>query len=439
MSKPAQETQHVVTIEKIIAGGQGLARTEAGQVLMSGFVLPGERVALRELRQKSGYIEAELAELLEPSAERIAPRCPFYGECGGCDLQHSSHAEQLRIKQALVAETMQRAHVPLSAVAIAEVLPSPQQWAYRHRLRLKISSDGQLGFFKKQSNDFVAISSCPAAADEINIALAELAALGCLGKICQELELHCSPADRRITLVLPLKNRQRLPAAVVQELAACASIDQIGCTNAKGFQHLYSRSGTANPLMQQMILSEQKCTLSWSGGCFSQVNPAQNEQLIQLVLQFAGSFQGKSVVDLYCGMGNFSVPSALAGAAVFGIEGSSESVRWAKRNAEAARVVARFQAADVHASLRQMVKEQQRADIILLDPPRAGIGKSAALLPELRPEKIIYISCDPVTLARDLAVLCGKGFQVAALQPLDMFPQTNHIETVALLKRHESC
>ncbi len=432
--------QHVVTIEKIIAGGQGLARTEAGQVLMSGFVLPGERAALRELRQKSGYIEAELAELLEPSAERIAPRCPLYGECGGCDLQHGSYAEQLRIKQAIVAEIMQRAHVPLSAVTIAEVLPSPQQWAYRHRLRLKISPDGRLGFFKKRSNDFVAISSCPAAADEINAVLPALAA-GCLrsvAAICQELELHCSPADRGIVLVLPLKGKQRLPAAVVQELAACADIDQIGCTNESGFRQLHSRN-TAKPLAQQLTLSDQNCILSWSGGCFSQVNPGQNAQLVGLVLQLAGNLRRKNVVDLYCGMGNFSVPSALAGAEVFGVEGNPESVRWAKRNAEAAGVTARFQAADVHASLRQMVKEQRQADIILLDPPRAGIGKTAALLPELRPEKIIYISCDPVTLARDLAVLCGKGFQVAALQPLDMFPQTSHIETVAVLKRNESC
>ena len=414
-----------------------MARTEAGQVLMSGFILPGERVQLRELRQKSGYIEAELAELFTPSPERIAPRCPFYGECGGCDLQHGSYAEQLRVKQAIVAETMQRAHLSLADGNIAKVLPSPQQWAYRHRLRLKISPDGRLGFFKKRSNDFVAINSCLTAADEINTALAELAAADVLSKffaIYPELELHCSPVDRRITLVLLLKGKQRLPAAVIHELAACASIDQIGCANKKGFQHFYSRSGPAEPLMQQIALAGSNCTLSWSGSCFSQVNPAQNEQLIQLVLQFAGNLQRKNVVDLYCGMGNFSLPLALAGAKLFGIEGNSESLRWAKRNTEAAGVTARFQVADVHAALQQMLKEQRRADIILLDPPRAGIGKTAALLPELRPEKIIYISCDPVTLARDLAMLCGKGFQLTALQPLDMFPQTSHIETVAVLE-----
>ena len=426
---------HRVRIEKVIAGGQGLARTEAGQVILSGFVLPGELADLLEVRRKPGHIEAELAQLLEPSAERVPPRCPHYGDCGGCDLQHGSYAEQLRLKQAIVAETMQRAHVPLPVSGVEEVLPSPQQWGYRHRLRLKISPDGQLGFFKKRSNDFVAVSNCPAAADEINAAVAELAAAGCLRGVAEEVELHCSPADRRITLTVPLKGGQRLPAAAVQQLAACASIAQLGCINEKGFHHLHSRSGTAEPLAQQLALPAGRCTLAWSGGCFSQVNPGQNAWLIALALELAGDLRGKSVLDLYCGMGNFSVPLALAGAAVTGVEGSQESVRWAQRNAEAAGVTARFSAADVQASLSRMVKKQQRADIILLDPPRAGIGPAAALLPELQAERIICISCDPATLARDLRTLCSGGYALVRLIPADMFPQTHHIETAALLKR----
>ncbi len=426
---------HRVRIEKIIAGGQGLARAEAGQVIMSGFVLPGELAELREVRRKSGLIEAELAQVLEPSAGRVPPRCPHYGQCGGCDLQHGSYAEQLRIKQAIAAETMRRAHVPLSAGDVEEVLPSPQQWAYRHRLRLKISPDGQLGFFKKRSNDFVAISNCPAAADEINTAVAELTASGCLRNLTEEAELHCSPADRRVTLMLLVKGKQRLHQAAVQQLAACASIAQLGCINEKGFHHLHSRSGAAEPLAQQLAPPAGRCTLSWSGGCFSQVNPRQNERLITLALELAGDLRGKNVLDLYCGMGNFSVPLALAGAAVTGIESSTESVLWAKRNAEAAGVTARFSAADVQASLRRMVRKQQRTDILLLDPPRAGIGPAAALLPELQAERIVYISCDPATLARDLRTLCGSGYAAVRLIPADMFPQTHHIETAALLKR----
>jgi 23S rRNA (uracil1939-C5)-methyltransferase len=157
-------------------------------------------------------------------------------------------------------------------------------------------------------------------------------------------------------------------------------------------------------------------------------------QLIQLALALAQNVQGKAVLDLYCGMGNFSIPLGLAGGNVLGLEGNQESINWAKQNAKAAGITARFWATDVHEGLRQMVKTGQRAELILLDPPRAGIGKSAALLPQLKPQRILYISCDPVTLARDLALLCSKGLQLVELVPLDMFPQTSHIETVALLE-----
>jgi len=426
---------HAVRIDKVIAGGQGLARTEAGQVILSGFVLPGETVLLRELSRKAGYIEAELAELLESSTERVAPHCPQYGQCGGCDFQHGRYAEQLRLKRAIVAEAMQRAHVPLPAAGVAEVLPSPQCWGYRHRLRLKISPTGRLGFFKKKSNEFIAVNSCPAAADEINAAVAELADSGCLCGLTEEAELHCSPLDRHITLVLPFKEKQQFSEAAIQIAASCAVIAQIGCVSKNGFQLLYARSGVAQALTQQISVPGHDCVLSWSGGCFSQVNPGQNEQLVRLVLELAGTLRGKKVLDLYCGMGNFSVPLALAGGEVVGVEGSPESVRWARHNAKLSGIKADFLAADVHASLRQMIAQRQRADLMLLDPPRAGIGKTAALLPELGAEKIICISCDPVTLARDLAFLCGKNLRLTQLIPLDMFPQTSHIETVAVLER----
>ncbi|WP_417908757.1 class I SAM-dependent RNA methyltransferase [Candidatus Electronema sp. PJ] len=428
-----------VHIEKIVAGGSGLARSAAGQVILSGLVLPGERVELRKVKQKSGFIEAELLQVLEPSVERVLSCCPLYGECGGCDLQHSSYAEQLRIKQAIVAEAMQRAHLLLPSAGVDDVLPSPVQWGCRHRLRLKINAVGQLGFFRKKSNAFVAVPECLAAAAGINAALVELTASKVLRGLTEEVELLQSPADGQITLVLPLKKPQQLSAAVMQMLTGVCS--HIGCISDQGFRHLYSRNNgqtqKAALLRQAITLPKlaKRCVLSWSGGCFSQVNPGQNARLIALALELAGDVRGKSVLDLYCGMGNFSVPLALAGGEVFGVEGNGESIKWAKYNAQAAGVAARFVAADVHDSLRQMVKAQQQADIILLDPPRAGIGPAAPLLPGLHAEKIIYISCDPATLARDLRSLCGKGYVLRRLIPVDMFPQTHHIETVALLER----
>ncbi|MCI5124961.1 MAG: class I SAM-dependent RNA methyltransferase, partial [Candidatus Electrothrix sp. AR5] len=180
-------------------------------------------------------------------------------------------------------------------------------------------------------------------------------------------------------------------------------------------------------------------TLSWSGGCFFQVNPGQNEQLIRLVCDLAGALSGnlsgKAVLDLYCGMGNFSIPLGLCGGTVTGIEGNRESIHWAKENARQARISARFLVADVRAALKQLVEQGKKVDCILLDPPRSGVGKDIILLSRLEPEKIIYVSCDPATLARDLNLLCTHGYNITRVIPVDMFPQTSHIESVVLLER----
>jgi len=428
--------KHTVTIEKIIPGGKGLARTADGQVVMIPFTLPAEGVLIREDTKKSGYIEGSIDKVLSPSPARIEPLCPLYGECGGCDVQHGNYQEQLNIKRGIIEESLHRAKVPIEHVD--NTLASPAQWGYRYRLRLKISPSGKLGFFKKKSNEFLPVSHCPVAAAGINSALAELTeaeALLPLTGLYPELELLASPADGKITLVLR-SDKQKPPTSVLQELAKNSYIHQVGWISRKGFQYL---SPQADPLTQHVQLDEKSCTLSWSGGCFSQVNPGQNEQLIRLVCDLAGALSGdlsgKTVLDLYCGMGNFSIPLGLCGRTVTGIEGNRESIHWAKENAQQAGISARFLVADVRAALKQLVEQGEKVDCILLDPPRSGIGKDIILLSRLEPEKIIYVSCDPATLARDLNFLCTHGYMITRVVPVDMFPQTSHIESVVLLER----
>jgi 23S rRNA (uracil1939-C5)-methyltransferase len=432
--------EHIVKIEKVITGGKGLARLDSGKVIMTDFVLPGETVKLREVREYPGYIGAELVELVTPSATRINPGCVYYEECGGCDLQHGNYLEQLKIKKAIVKEAMERTGILLPKDGLQDIISSPAKWGYRYRLRLKIDRNGQPGFFKKKSNHFVAINKCPVAADPINAALAKLQTTGYLKELagnCNEVELLQSPIDGKITLVLLLNTKQTTPAADLQAISAHAFLDRIGCTTGKKFHQLVP-AGKPAPLSQKISLPDlqQSCTLYWSGGCFSQVNGAQNEQLIRLACDLAGDLKGKTVLDLYCGMGNFSIPLALHGAAVTGIELNRESIHWAKHNAKSAGVICSFFAADVHNSLRQLVKNRQQVDTIILDPPRRGIGKTATLLPKLQPQRIIYISCDPATLARDLATLCDRDYSLSQLIPVDMFPQTHHIESVALLEKN---
>jgi 23S rRNA (uracil1939-C5)-methyltransferase len=435
--------KQTINIEKIIAGGKGLARLTSGQVVMVDGVLANETVVIRETGRHASYIEGEIVEILSPSPSRIKPQCPLYGECGGCDLQHGDYQEQLTIKTAIVSEAMARAGITLGQETVEKTVPCQPQWGYRQRLRLKLDNRGNPGFFKKQTNALIAVSSCPIAAKPINTALAELAAGRCLAPLspfCKEVELLQSPADQRVSLVLLLRKKQEIPPPVLQAIADCSSIHACSCKAGKYFSSLIplpeTKKKEPEPLSQQVTIDElPDCTLSWSAGCFSQVNPAQNQQLIQLVCTLAGNLQGKTILDLYCGMGNFSIPLALCGGTVTGIEWNRESIRWAEINAESAGITASFFAADVTDSLRQLVKDRQHVDLIVLDPPRKGIGAAAALLPALEPEKIIYISCDPATLARDLAILCRKGYALIKLMPVDMFPQTHHIESVVLLEK----
>jgi 23S rRNA (uracil1939-C5)-methyltransferase len=425
-----------LTINRIIAGGKGLARTEAGQVLMAPFVLPGERVCLQEFAQKSGYIEGGRVQVLSPSPHRVQPACSLYGICGGCNLQHGSYPEQIRIKQAIVTESLQRAR--LASPPVQATLPSPIHWAYRHRLRLHINAAGALGFFQRKSKDFVAIRHCLLATEAINAAIESLSSSACLQAWQgQEIELHQSPQDGHLSLILHGHSKQHLALETAQACAAtCPQLDHIAHRSKKHFTSLVSSYQAAGLLRQDL---PNTCTLTWSGACFSQVNPLQNVRLVAQVLALLQEdIDGKSLLDLYCGMGNFSIPLALAGACVTGVEGVPESIRWAKANAQAAGVQADFVLADVHDQVQQMVQARHCVEIILLDPPRSGLGKTTALLPLLQSEKILYISCDPATLARDLASLCGQGFRLHSVIPLDMFPQTSHIETLALLENEKS-
>ena len=438
--------KHTVTVEKIIASGKGLARTAEGQVVMTPFTLSGEKLLLNEEKKKSGYIEGSIDRILLPSPARITVPCPLYEECGGCDLQHGSYPEQLRIKKEIIRESLLRAKIPLTSEQLDDPLASPAQWGYRYRLRLKINPSGQLGFFKKKSNTFLPITECLVASQGICSAVTALNKTGILQPLAQttktslEIELLESPADGKITLVFRGNKRKILPPALLQKLTTLSvmqevqQVQQIGWLTRKGFQTL---SPLAKPLNQQISLRRhrQTCSLSWSGGCFSQVNPAQNEQLIGLVCDFAGDLSGKTVLDLYCGMGNFSVPLGCCGGTLTGIEGNQESIVWAEKNARKAGISARFFVADVRTALQQLVDQGETTDIILLDPPRSGVGKNIALLPHLQPKKIIYVSCDPATLARDLHLLCSQEYRITRVVPVDMFPQTSHIESVVLLER----
>lgn len=432
--------EHTLVIKKIITGGKGLGTLPDGMVIMVPSALPGETVVARETKAHRGYKEAQLVRIIEAAPERITPPCPYYQDCGGCDLQHAAYPDQLRFKRQILQEALERARLELPEGHPRATLPSPTPLGYRHRVRLHLDPAGQLGFHQRASNLVVPIRRCLLATEPINRVIGALVD-GNWPKRLQDaiaaLELiHC-PTSNRVVMVL--QPRPAAPtavdAALIKELNALADMvavqqEQSGrCTSA---------AARSAELSQQFAIQGHAYRLDWDHRCFFQVNAQQNVRMVELALGLL-RFGPKpfSALDLFCGMGNFSIPLGLLGAQVTGIEHNQESILWAGRNSrEAGLLQARFIAGDVEQQLHQLIARNKRFDCILLDPPRQGLGKASALLPRLGPQQIISISCDPATLARDLRLLTSGGYRIAQITPVDMFPQTHHIESIALLERN---
>jgi len=426
------ETVH---IEKIIAGGYGLGRRRDGMVVLARFVLPGETILYRERKKHRGHIDAEAVEILAPSPDRVQPLCPYYTQCGGCDFQHIAAAAQQRIKMEIILETLRRGKIDFSPSVLRPMVPSPSAWQYRRRLRLKLSPAGAMGFCRNESNELATVDHCPVATAPLNRALLEISRsplLPALGESMGELDLLHSPADNLILVRLRPRPGKTVEPSLAAGLAdSLSSVDDVGVLDRDGRrQGLLRQDFDAGPAGRPFFLT-------WTPGCFSQVNAEQNSRLISLVLALAGPVAGSSVLDLFCGMGNFSVPLAIAGARVTGVEWNRESIARAAINAEAAGVAGtRFIAGDVLSALRRLPRHRPPFDLVLLDPPRSGAARESALLANLGVKKILYVSCDPATLARDLAILTNGNYSLTALTPVDMFPQTHHIESVALLEKN---
>lgn len=433
---------HRVKIEKIITGGFGLARLHDGFVVLTRYVLPGETVLVRETARHRGYLEALPEEILDASPDRISPPCQWFTSCGGCDFQHIKVSCQHRIKTEIVRESLARAKVSADDSVFSPLLRSPLSYRYRFRIRLKVGPEGEIGYYRTGSNDLVHISRCLLATDSINQALSELQASDILKRTApdiEEIELLHSPADNRILALMHLHRKVKsLKSLYTSFTVTFHTINEFLIKKGKKIHSLTSGKSTAM-LTQDFngCAGGPDFSLSWGSGCFYQVNAPQNQNLVDLASRLYRQTEGRKVLDLFCGMGNFSIPLALCGASISGIEQNPESIRWAERNAQKNGLLQyRFLADDVGRYLHSLANQADRYDFVLLDPPRQGLGRQTYTLAALGAKNILYISCDPATMARDLAVLTGNGYRLCSLTPVDMFPQTHHIETVTLLEKN---
>jgi 23S rRNA (uracil1939-C5)-methyltransferase len=430
--------------------GQGVGRWQGVAVFISG-ALPGERVLARVRRVAKRHLEADLLGVERPSPERRRPACILADRCGSCSLQHASAEAQANYKQDLVAQALRR--IGSLDVAVDPIWSATGELGYRNRalIPLERTPEGVLraGYYRRGSHKLVNLTRCPVLDPRIDRLIAP---------IKDDLEASGWPVDVNLTgegglrhlalrvgqhtgevLITLVSSHGVLPG--LSELAqawqqrwpdvvgVCLNL-QPRATNTVMGAHTETISG--RPWLKERFAGQE---LLIGADTFFQVNTLQAERLVPLLKEAFAPLQQRTLVDAFCGVGTFSLPLAAAGAEVFGLESHAGSVEQARANAARNQLRrALFEQTDVAAVLASRL---QAADGLLVDPPRKGLSPEAtAAILEARPKQLAYISCNPATLARDLGLLCETNtYRVLRVQPVDFFPQTSHVETVALLER----
>ena len=430
----------VAVIDRLAFGGNGVCRLD-GKVCFVPFSCPGDEVRLKITTQKKSYCTAEILELISPSPSRTTPACPIFGSCGGCNWQHINYQVQLEQKRRIFADTLWRG-ARVEGEFIKDVVAAPAQYGYRSRVQLKVyASNGklQIGFFRHGSHEVEdAAQGCPVAVPQINELLKCFRAVLPLFSEPEAIpQISIDAGEHELVAVVHYIG-QDIPK--IRSFLNARSSELISCTGLllqtgqKIIPEQLRGEGEIGYLMPNRDPDKKTSLLNYRPGGFAQVNQCQNLALLSVIRRL-GEFTGpENLLDLYCGNGNFTIPLAADVASVVGVEGFQNSIDSAVLNSAANGLLnAEFLCLDVSAALRGFVKDGRIFDVVLLDPPRTGAGDAVPDIARLNPCRIIYVSCDPATLARDCAQLAGYGYRVAESVPIDMFPQTYHLESVTLL------
>ena len=386
-----------VEVERILPGGVGLAHAEGKTVFVS-LAAPGDELRVQVEREQGNVLFASVVEVLTPSPVRVEPPCPYFGRCGGCDFQQLTYEAQLAAKANIIADCLQRIarldHVPAIAV-----YPSPNQWRYRVRATWQIDQEKlAIGYYERGSRRVCDVADCAVLMPELQETLEEVRATE-WSEFPPELKhLDAVAGENDISLSPPFAEFE---------------------TN-----ELNLRVG--NEVYQ------------YNAESFFQINPALLPQLVEFALsEVIGDAGGETALDLYCGVGLFTLPLSKRFANVTGIEANPVATRFARRNLQQAGFKnARVVTATVAGWMRTNSLTTNGVDFVLLDPPRTG-AESIVIkgILDLHPARISYVSCDPATLGRDLKKLIAGGYEIGAIAGFDLFPQTHHVETVVLLRR----
>jgi 23S rRNA (uracil1939-C5)-methyltransferase len=429
-------------IESLDHEARGVTRLDGKTVFVEG-ALPGECVEYASYRRKPSYELARTLRILNPSPERVTPRCPHFAVCGGCSMQHLDAAAQVAAKQRLLEDNLWH----LGRIK-AEQLYAPihgQPWAYRYRARLSVrfvlKKGGVLvGFHEKKSSYVADMQQCEILPPHLSAMLLPLRELVGRMSIRDRLpQIEVAVGERMTALVLRiLEGLSPADEVLLREFADRHAV--VFYLQPQGPATAYRFYPLAGPQLSY-LLPEFAVEHAFSPTEFTQVNHAINRVLVRRAMTLLAPQPGERIADMFCGLGNFTLPIARAGARVVGVEGSPELVRRATENAVANGLGDRveYRVANLFETTPETLAALGRFDRMLIDPPREGALELIKSLDAERPRRIVYISCSPATLARDAAILVTqKDYRLRGAGVVNMFPHTSHVESIALFERHPS-
>ncbi|MCL2828646.1 MAG: 23S rRNA (uracil(1939)-C(5))-methyltransferase RlmD [Oscillospiraceae bacterium] len=444
----AKNQLHTVTIDGYASDGAGVARID-GQVVFVREAIDGETCLIRILRATKSVAWGKLEDILEPSPHRIAPTCPVYGKCGGCDLMHMDYTEELRFKRQRVIDALAR--LGDTDAPVAPIIAADTQVHYRNKAIFAVGTGPVTGFYRRRSHQIIPVTACEIQREVSNRAATALRTwMAAFDMPAYDETTHrglirhlfvrqaASSGQTAVCLVatsgkLPHRDalietiREHCPETV--GIVLCVN-REVGNTVLRGeFLTLWGEDSLRDTL--------SGLTFRLSPQSFFQINPTQAERLYNKALSYAELTDRETVLDLYCGTGTITLCMAQKARLAIGAEIVEQAVLDARENAQTNGITnAQFLLADAQDAARQLADSGISPDVVVVDPPRKGLTPHVInLVAEMEPARVVYVSCDPATLARDLKSFSAHGYAVTEITPVDMFPRCAHVECVVLLQR----
>lgn len=446
-SKPKQNQRISLTIQRLGIHGEGIGSWHGYTLFVDG-PLPGEVIQAQVTETKSNYGRARVLTTDNPSPARVTPPCPLFGRCGGCQIMHMKYDEQLNMKRQRVIDAFERIG-KFSNPPVEPCVPSPEPLGYRNKIQVPIGTglrgEIRMGFYARSSHDLVDVEHCYIhcpLGEEVYKKLQELIK----GSVLTPYDWNTLQGELRHVIIKSAVNTQEVLVVFITDKCSADKLERIALELMKACPAVKGVVQNINTVAENAIfgkefrciagspqITETLCGLQFkvSASSFFQVNPAQAEQLYNKAIELCGLTGKERVLDAFCGVGTLSLISSRQAKEVIGIECVAEAIDDARENARLNKVENIKFICDTVESRIQQIND---IDVVILNPPRKGCEPSLLhVLSTKKPKTIIYISCDPATLARDVAILRDKGYTVEFIQPYDMFPQTAHVETLVKL------